>query len=311
MRLDYSGFKFSHLDSGKNLESAASMRMMIIMRERKRQLTSIDVPERILNNKLEAYKFTDLLDIRRPKLISRKARHDELPSELHNFVIKPLTGRSSRGVYAVFNENVIQKVKTAEIFSGRETLVANLKADLQSGATNNDRWIIEELIVDDKNPLTAARDLKFYCFYGRVAQVLEVIRDPETRFCTWDADGKMKDVGAFEGESFVGNGFTPEMLHIAEQVSAEIPAPFMRIDFHATGSELVFCEFTPTSGGFWEYSRETDQFLGEYYLDAETRLVSDLLSGKRFDIYSAFYLRYQTSHQPVSEPKPVVAAAAA
>ena len=124
----------------------------MIMRERTKALTQSYSPERILDKKLEAYRFIDLLGIRRPQLISGKATHDTLPAVLDHCVIKPVNGKSSYGVYAVFNENVIQKIKTAEVFSGRETLVERLKEDLRSGTAKEDRWIIEELIVEDDNP---------------------------------------------------------------------------------------------------------------------------------------------------------------
>jgi hypothetical protein len=305
MRLNYTGFSLSHLSSGKNLDSVASMRVMIIMRERKRRLAQDFLPERVLNNKLDAYKFVDRLGIRRPRLISGKARHDALPAELNNLVIKPLSGKSSQGVYAAFNENAIQKIKTAERFSGRDALIAHLKEDMAAGINKEDRWIIEELITEESNPLTAARDLKFYCFYGRVELVLEIVRDPVTRYCFWDKDGKLKNVGGFEDRLFEGRGFTPEMLKTAERISAEIPAPFMRIDFHNTGSELVFCEFTPTSGAIWDYGRETDQFLGERYLEAEARLLGDLLSGKRFTVYNSLHKRYVASRKSTASQKPV------
>jgi hypothetical protein len=202
-------------------------------------------------------------------------------------------------VYAVFNENFIQKVKTSEMLSGRQALTAQLHADLQAGVTRTDKWIVEELITEDGNPKAIARDLKFYCFYGRVAHVMEVIRDPVSRYCFWDRDGKHKEVGGlFIDDLFVGRGFTPDMLETAERISAEIPAPFLRIDFHSTGSELVFSKFTPISSEIWEYGKEIDEQLGDHYLEAQARLHTDLLNGKRFDAYNAFYKNYLKIRTP-------------
>lgn len=56
----------------------------------------------------------------------------------------------------------------------------------------------------------------------------------------------------------------------------------MRIDFLAAKSGLYFCEFTPRPGDFEKFNDATDEMLGTLYLDAELRLVNDLVFGKRF-----------------------------
>lgn len=57
MRLDYVGISQPHAGAGGNLEKAASLRVMLIMRTRKMQLEKQSVPEWILNKKIKAYDF--------------------------------------------------------------------------------------------------------------------------------------------------------------------------------------------------------------------------------------------------------------
>jgi hypothetical protein len=47
----------------------------------------------------------------------------------------------------------------------------------------------------------------------------------------------------------------------------------------------VFGEFAPKPGNYDEFDDETDQWLGDYYLQAEGRLTNDLINGKEFRHY--------------------------
>jgi hypothetical protein len=286
MRLDYSDVTQRFLKEGRSLHEKSSLRVMLIMRTRKLQLSHANVPDQVLNDKLIAYRFIDLLGVRRPRTLASNVRHKHLHLT-ENVVIKPNNGYSSKGVYIVFNQNEIFKVKSGEKISNWNSLIECLGAEIASGAIKKDRWMIEELICEDDAEHTPARDLKFYCFYGRIGLVLEVRRYPETRYCFWTADGKSTATGAYEDRLFDGGGFTSEMLSMAERLSLEIPAPFMRIDFLRTKAGMFFCEFTPRPGGAWNYDQATDRILGDYYLDAEARLMTDFLHGRTFEAFNA------------------------
>jgi hypothetical protein len=285
MFLDYAGISQSHVSAGRDLDRAASLRVMLIMRTRKMQLEKNSVPEWVLNNKIKAYEFIDSLNFRRPNVIDSNVRMETIsPGE--KIVIKPYNGFSSRGVYLGFKENHVYKVKTGELIDDWATFRSHMQNDLSSGAVKEDRWIVEELILEKGDDLMPARDLKFYCFYGHAALVLEIVRFPNAVYCFWDRDKKMVDTGAYLDQLFPGAGFSKQMLEVAEAISLNIPSPFMRIDFHSTGSELVFCEFTPRPGGAWLYSKKVDQLLGDSYLAAEGRLLNDLLAGKKFEAFN-------------------------
>ncbi|MGM0457582.1 MAG: ATP-grasp fold amidoligase family protein, partial [Cyanobacteriota bacterium] len=165
-------------------------------------------------------------------------------------------------------------------------LEAGLREDLEKGTVTEDKWIVQELIYEDAERTQPARDLKFYCFYGEVALILEICRFPEKQFCWWNAKLEQIETGLYEDKRFTGAGVTPEQIKFAASMSAKIPTPFIRIDFLKGWQGLVFCEFAALFPG--EYHGLTDSidtWLGNCFLDAEGRLMEDLLKGKRFEEY--------------------------
>jgi hypothetical protein len=286
MLINYNGISQSYINSGRSLDAATSLRVTLIMRTRKMQVDRTSVPEWILNNKIKAYEFIDRLGSKRPRVIKPSVRLENL-APMDRIVIKPYNGSGSRGLYLVFKTNKIYKIKSKETMPTWDALLTSMKDDLATGAVREDRWIVEQLIVEDGDAYKPARDLKFYCFYGQAALVPEILRFPDTAYCFWTRDKTRTETGAYINEYFDGIGFTDSMLETAESISQQIPSPFIRIDFHSSGSELVFCEFTPRPGGAWLYSKEVDEQLGDAYLAAEGRLLNDLLSGKKFDAFSS------------------------
>ena len=132
-----------------------------------------------------------------------------------------------------------------------------------------------------------APDLKFYCFYGRVGVVLEVERYPKSQYCWWSWEGARTETGKYSESLFDGAGFTQEHRALAERISAAMPLPFMRIDFLKAENRLLFGELTPRPGNFHAFNDETDRQLGDLYLEAEGRLMDDLLNGKGFPEFRA------------------------
>lgn len=50
----------------------------------------------------------------------------------------------------------------------------------------------------------------------------------------------------------------------------------------------IFNEFTPRPGPFAEFTVCYDRMLGDEFLAAEARLVSDLFKGKRFNLFNIY-----------------------
>ena len=276
--------RFAETDHTLALQAASSFRASLTARARIRQLMNGKTPENLLDNKRQAYQLVDAFGIRRPWIKGKPYAMKEIPKE-EAIVIKPVDGAGSRGVYLVYHENKIQDVKQAKLLTSWEALEKRMEEDLASGWVASDLWMIEEFIVKNKQEQTPAVDLKFYCFYGKVALILEITRFPEIKYCWWTPGGDRISTGKYEEDLFQGSGVTEEEIQTVEKLSAQLPIPFIRIDFLKTDQGMVFGEFTPKPGNYDEFDKETDQWMGDYHLDAEGRLAEDLINGKPFDVY--------------------------
>ncbi len=265
------------------LQKAASFSALLTMRARQKQLHP-RLPEEILDNKQVAYQFVDLFNVRRPWVQSSYTK-DDIPL-IAKSVIKPDNGAGSRGVYLYFDSNKILDVKRGQELDSHDALDLMMEKDLNNGWVSEDKWLVEELITEHPNTRDPARDLKFYCFYGKVELILEVVRYPQVKYCWWNSNGERVYTGKYENELFKGNGVSMMDIKKAEEISFEIPAPFVRIDFLKSGNELVFGEFTPKPGNYDFFSYEMDHWLGDCYLRAQQSLVDDLVNGKQFKIYT-------------------------
>jgi|SRR5690625_133113 len=267
------------------LHEASSFRASLNMRMRQKQLNNT-LPEWYLDDKSIAYKFVEKLGVKVPHIDEQFYTINTIPKR-EGTVIKPVDGAGSRGVYLVHRVNEIFDVKDARQITDWDTLKQNMQQDLLSDAVSQDRWMVEELIYENKHAKTQARDVKFYCFYGKVGIILEIIRYPELRQCWWTPEGKRISTGKYDENLFKGSGATEEEIQMVENISGKIPAPFIRIDFLRGDQGLVFGEFTPKPGYYDEFDEQTDKWLGDYFLDAQGRLINDLLNGKQFSEYRA------------------------
>lgn len=272
------------------LEPAASFRASLNMRIRQQQLSGT-LPEWMLDDKQRAYDFIDRLGFRRPWAAEESYTASELP-KMHSVVIKPAAGAGSRGVYIVHDFDDIIDIKRSVKLTGWDALVQSMNEDLRTNQVSDDRWNIEELIMEDVKHSIPAADVKFYSFYGTVGLVLEIIRYPELKYCWWTADGQRVHTGKYEDEPFKGKGITPQEVQMASYISGQIPAPFTRIDFLRSEDGLVFGEFTPKPGNYDGFDTPTDQWMGDYFLEAQGRFEQDLLDHKAFTAFTAIQNGY-------------------
>lgn len=268
------------------LTEVASFRASLHMRMRQKQLLHT-LPEFLLDDKSDAYRFIDELGIRRPKVSEDIYRLEQIPKR-EGIVIKPADGAGSRGVYLVNRFSDIIDVKRRKRIDRWEALHRQLIDDLKADWVHDDQWLIEEIIYEDEEKTIPASDLKFYCFYGKVGIILEITRYPDLKYCWWTATGERIRAGKYDEDIFQGKGVSEREVELARKMSLKIPAPFIRIDFLRSSDGLVFGEFTPKPGNYDEFDDVTDQKLGDYYIEAEGRLTKDLLNGKPFNEYKQF-----------------------
>jgi len=131
-------------------------------------------------------------------------------------------------------------------------------------------------------------------FYGEVGCVLEIIREAEgNRYCFYNSESRIIDTGRYKNDLFEGVGFREEEKLCAIELSRAIPSPFIRIDMISNENSWFVGEITAHPGGFDEFNKEWDFYLGKKFMNARARLFEDLLLGKRFDTYLN---RYEQSH---------------
>jgi hypothetical protein len=268
---------------GAELKSAASFRDCLTRATRRRQLSGFR-NELALNSKARGYRFARALGISHPRQLTRALKLDDIELQ-PNTVLKPTNGSSSNGLFIVLDERLIE-VKSGKTVASEKELREKAKDLMTQKVIKRNRWVLEELIADvDGDRVTPARDLKFYCFYGKLGFVLEVDREEGGRYCEWQPNGERADTGRYRNQQFQGNGFTDEQAELALSISEQIPAPFMRIDFLRSSNQFVFGEFTPRPGQYNAFNAEFDRYLGEHYLAAEALLHQDLINGKSFNAF--------------------------
>ncbi|WP_232225533.1 ATP-grasp fold amidoligase family protein [Oceanobacillus manasiensis] len=272
-----------------SLSPASSFRSSLTMRMRQLQLTGA-LPEWLLDDKQLAYQFMDALQVRRPWTSNETYRIESLPQQ-HGMVVKPADGAGSRGVYLIHHINDIIDVKRAEKLTKWDDLLDRMQEDVMMGWVSQNEWFTEELILENTEENRIASDIKFYCFYGKIGLVLEIVRYPETKYCWWAPNGERIRTGKYDENPFAGIGVSEEEVQMAVEISKQIPAPFIRIDFLRSEHGLVFGEFTPKPGNYDEFDKETDMFLGDLFLQAQGRLDEDLLHGKQFEKYKEILLK--------------------
>ncbi|NIC38930.1 hypothetical protein HBJ58_19920 [Halomonas desiderata] len=265
-----------------SFENIPSFRRSMIMRTKGRVSSRLS-REWVLNDKKKAYKFAKLIGLSVPQVYaSGVSRWDIDYERLSKTVVKPASGAGSRGVFLFYSKNKIFDVSTGEWMHSHLEMAKKMEREITAGTINSDSWILEEMVLESEEENTPARDLKFYCFYGKVGLVLEISRLGGKKYCEWNGEGNPINSGKYTN-LFKGDGVTEEQLNFVRQASLKIPAPFMRIDFLRSGNapgKLVFGEFTPRPGNFHAFSVDTDRLLGSHYLMAEARLENDLVRNK-------------------------------
>jgi acylphosphatase len=278
--------------NGIAINRAVSFHGLMLMESEERRL-GLPVRSWWVDQKLDAYRLADKLNIRYPRNDGNIYTFADIKRPSGPLVIKPVQSTASRGVALFYADDDIRIVRDNVRFTSwesyREHVMTELLHDPQARPSGvKDRWILEELILEDVPNRVPARDLKFFCFYGRVGLILEMTRGDSVNITRWTAEGEnvTSDTGMdSDNESWVGDGVTQEQIREIEEISRHIPVPFIRIDMLLGEKGMVLGEMTPRPGQWDRMNRHWDRRLGEEYVRARARLVKDLMEGKRFDLF--------------------------
>src|SRR5690606_15914338 len=105
------------------------------------------------------------------------------------------------------------------------------------------------------------------------------------RRCWYDQDSNVVKTGKYDDVLFVGGGNFADVAEIARSTSLEIPAPFVRLDFLASETGIVFGEITPVPGSYYQFNPEWDSKLGNLFVTAAGRVAADVGYGKEFPAF--------------------------
>ena len=264
------------------LSQADSLMQQHVRRRRMKQIGN--VPDRwLVFSKEYGERFAKLAGLTLPEG-EDDLRLDQLYLR-EKTVIKPNKSSNSVGAYIVYNENDIWSVEEKKPVNWNE-MIAALKEKIDTDLIT-DNFKIQELVYTDIEKGLPAHDLKFFAFYGEIPIVFEIERTPPQSQWAWSPDGRLIDLGFENQPGSRPYGVTKEMMRIAKELSLKIPAPYMRLDFLRGENAMYFDEFCSMGGKgvavIEQNSPKWNKLLGKYYLQAEMRLMNDLLSGKRFD----------------------------
>ncbi len=280
---------------GIGLKKAISYKEIMIEQFEGRQHLGCPEYAWYLDKKDVAYKFADRIGLRRPKNDLKIYQLSEIEEQEGPVVIKPVQATGARGVYLIFDKNTILSVCDSVYLKDWSEFIERAQSDLDEGregknSLRKDEWILEELILDPDGNLGPPNDLKFYMFYGEVCFVKEVKRAYLKQYCFWDADLNIIDTGKYKDKpTFKGSGFTREDVETVTAASLQIPSPFIRLDMFKDSKGLVLGEATPRPGQFHTFNDKYDRILGEAYRRAESRIIKDLLNGKKFTAFTSVF----------------------
>lgn len=274
--------EFLSLHSRRSLSFSESLRVFTSEARKLYKDYKITVPTHHLDNKLMGYEFAKICGMRAPKVLQANVPLDNIKFE-GKTVVKPFSENASKGVFIAYSTNKIVYLNKGENHPSEAFAKRYARRLLNGNVVRRDRWMVEELLIDNN---AIARDVKFYCFYGEIGLILETTRQTGIERCWFDQDLNYVNTGKYEENLFKGSReFLPELMKKAQELSKEIPAAFVRIDFLICNGQTYVGEFTPLPGGYAGFTSNWDRELGEMYLRATTRLSFDISVGKEFKKY--------------------------
>jgi len=135
----------------------------------------------------------------------------------------------------------IKRLKRNYYYAGREYPYKGLKSCI----------IIEQLMVDEKNPEKSIEDYKFFCFNGEPKMMfIATDRSTDCRFDFFDMDFNHLDMINIHPQADVIPS-KPEMFEEMKEIAAKLSKGirFVRIDLYELNGKIYFGEYTFFHGG--------------------------------------------------------------
>lgn len=261
------------------------------------------VPHWRLPRKLDNYRLAASHGIRVPTVYAVWDRIDDirLAGLPDRFVLKSDGGSTSRGVFPVRRDGVgFVQVDGRRRFG--PTGLHEALRDLEQDGLARPPYFAEELL-QDRTAGPLPHDVKLYCFYGEVGQVL-VRQVPEhgedrslrKRYVRPDGTDLTDEVPEPQDATIPLPPHFEEALRVGVVLSHAVPLPFVRVDVYDTPDGVVLGEITLVPGGRNAWSLEHDTHLGQLVEAAEARLWRDLARGRPCRAL------YGEEHPPTLEP---------
>lgn len=228
------------------------------------------------------------------------------------FVLKADGGSSAHAVFPLVKTS--RGLKRA---NGATITTAEIKEYLKSlGTRARAPYYAEAMLY----PLDSANldDIKVYCAYGEILQVLLIHGVDEHRRET--VRRYVSSKGRDLGEVSIGDIYSPaiptptELEEVAKQarhLSKAVGSAFCRVDFYSTTQGVVFGEITRSPGGAQIYTKSHDREMAEKWLKAAVRLEGDHNRGRPRGTlfgghdYTWFYRNSSDIKHPSSWPRTV------
>lgn len=204
------------------------------------------------------------------------------------FVLKSDRGAGGRGVLQVTRESPERYATRGESALTSEQVVQLLRPAVEAGRIFGPFFAEELLRTPAGEPVQD--DLKLYCFYGEVGQVLlrrvGVPGDKDSvgyRYLAADGSDLGRVVKGLRIDPTIEIPDTlAEAVEVAQHLSRAVGLPFSRVDVYATDQGIVLGEITRAPGGPQRYRAAHDESMGRSWEEARWRLERDLATGRPY-----------------------------
>lgn len=187
-----------------------------------------------------------------------------------SFVIKTTDGGGGNNIKLIKDKKDIEKLDLRrEINSWLNVKDVNAGREWAYTKIEKSQIIIEELLVNDKNPQGGIEDFKILCFHGEPKYIIvDKDRYINHRRNIYSTEWKRLDVTTdheqFDSEYSCPKNFE-EMMDVAKKLSNDFP--FVRVDLYNINGKIYFGELTfyPWSG-YVKFSPDSfDEEIGRYF----------------------------------------------